>query len=88
MLPVLVRLWRRPHPHLVAPALSYCALTAFVFGWHVHEKAILVPLCTLALTALDTRSDTRIFLFATGVATYSLFPLLFNATEAPLKWLL
>jgi len=42
MAPALVRLWRRPRPAEFADAAAYACLCGFVFGYHVHEKAILM----------------------------------------------
>lgn len=47
MVPVLVLLWRRPSRSRFLFAVVICALSSFVFGWHVHEKAVLVPLLPL-----------------------------------------
>lgn len=41
LLPCLMVLWRRPKPHTFAYAVAYAYLTGFMFGYHVHEKAIL-----------------------------------------------
>ncbi len=42
MVPVLLRLWRRPAPAEFGDAAAYACLCSFVFGYHVHEKAILM----------------------------------------------
>ena len=42
MAPALMRLWRRPRPSEFADAAAYACLCGFVFGYHVHEKAILM----------------------------------------------
>ena len=63
-----------------------CSLCSFLFGWHVHEKAILMailPFTLLAFTGKET--DARIFLFLQAVGHYSLFPLLFTSFETVIK---
>jgi hypothetical protein len=88
MLPVLVDVWRRPHPRLFPQALAYCLLTGFMCGWHVHEKAILPVLALLAICAADSADAAKLFLFASAVGHACLLPLLFTPAEAPVKHLL
>ena len=42
MAPALVRAWRCPKPSEFLDAAAYACLCSFVFGYHVHEKAILM----------------------------------------------
>ena len=42
MAPALIRLWRRPLPSEFGDAAAYACLCSFVFGYHVHEKAVLM----------------------------------------------
>jgi len=47
MQPCLWQLWKQPDARHFIVAVVQCALSSFLFGWHVHEKAILtatVPL--------------------------------------------
>ncbi|KAJ8676005.1 hypothetical protein QAD02_011791 [Eretmocerus hayati] len=65
-----------------------CGLTSFMFGWHVHEKAILtaiIPLCVLA--AID-KDDARAFLLLSSAGHTALFPLLYPNELTPLKLIL
>lgn len=41
MSPCLVLLWKKPHPKYFMESIAYANLCAFVWGYHVHEKAIL-----------------------------------------------
>uniref|UniRef100_A0AAY5LAV6 Alpha-1,3-glucosyltransferase n=1 Tax=Esox lucius TaxID=8010 RepID=A0AAY5LAV6_ESOLU len=68
--------------------LVVCALCSFMFGWHVHEKAILMAILPLSVLAVESREDAGIFLMLATTGHYSLFPLLFTATEMPTKVLL
>lgn len=43
----LVKLWRAPTYKSFVTALTLCGWTSFMFGWHVHEKAILLVLVPL-----------------------------------------
>lgn len=43
-LPALIRLWRKPTFENFMLAVILCGFASFEFGWHVHEKAILLIL--------------------------------------------
>ncbi|XP_052863602.1 probable dolichyl pyrophosphate Glc1Man9GlcNAc2 alpha-1,3-glucosyltransferase [Anopheles cruzii] len=85
MLPVTIKLWSVAgrestaylgHCFIRAIVLSGC--TSFLFGWHVHEKAILMVLIPLTLLSIVNANDARWTVFLGIVAHYSLFPLLFK----------
>lgn len=85
MLPCLAVLWRRPQPHLFLPAAAYASLCSFMFGYHVHEKAILTVTIPLALQAVQFRADARVFFVLSTAGHVALLPLLFTAAEYPIK---
>ncbi|XP_063497505.1 dolichyl pyrophosphate Glc1Man9GlcNAc2 alpha-1,3-glucosyltransferase isoform X20 [Symphalangus syndactylus] len=68
--------------------LTLCALSSFMFGWHVHEKAILLAILPMSLLSVGKAGDASIFLILTTTGHYSLFPLLFTTPELPIKILL
>lgn len=88
-LPALWGLWKRPQePWLLVRALVLCGLSAFLFGWHVHEKAILMPVLLATPLALCSRADAAVYVILSAAGHASLFPLLFQAAEMPAKVLL
>ncbi|KAH9999354.1 glycosyl transferase [Russula vinacea] len=68
----LVKLWRTPTHKSFLTALTLCGYTSFMFGWHVHEKAILLVL---------NYAYFRTFMIASTAGVVSLFPLLFTPAE-------
>jgi len=87
-LPSLVPLWRRPSiPALLSSSLL-CALSAFLFGWHVHEKAIMTALVPLGLLSLWHVDWARLWVTLATTAHVSFFPLIFTPIEGPVKYLL
>jgi len=87
MTPALISIMKRPYPGMIPMAIIYCSLCSFMFGYHVHEKAILmalIPMGILAAQGRDQRAAGR-FLFLTIIGTYSLFPLLTRPQEYLLK---
>jgi alpha-1,3-glucosyltransferase len=46
-LPILYQLWKNPTHDKFMHALILCGYGSFLFGWHVHEKAILMILIPL-----------------------------------------
>ncbi|PNJ51097.1 ALG8 isoform 15, partial [Pongo abelii] len=88
-LPSIFCLWFKPQgPRGFLRCLTLCALSSFMFGWHVHEKAILLAILPMSLLSVGKAGDASIFLILTTTGHYSLFPLLFTAPELPIKILL
>ena len=97
--PALLALFRRPHhPGMLARCTVYVSFCAFMFGWHVHEKAILVPWIIQTLVLAETgeeevakgkdatyRRRVHLFLLTSVAGIYCLFPLLENLIELPVK---
>lgn len=59
-----------------------------MFGWHVHEKAILLAILPLSLLSVESPKYAGIYLILTTTGHFSLFPLLFTPPEIPIKILL
>lgn len=88
MAPCLVCLWRNPDLHKFAAAVGYANLCGFMFGYHVHEKAVLTFLLPLALEAVRNVDAAADYILLSTASHVSLFPLLFKLAEIPIKWLL
>ncbi|KAL4769023.1 glycosyl transferase [Aspergillus nidulans var. acristatus] len=81
----LIKLWLRPDYYTFVGALTLCGYASFLFGWHVHEKAILLIIIPFSLIALKDRRYFSAFRPIAVAGHVSLFPLLFTAAEFPLK---
>lgn len=89
LLPLLKHLWEHPNqPKEYLRCLVLCAYSSFLFGWHVHEKAVLMIIIPLTLLALSDRQDANIYLITGLTGHFSLFPLFFATAETPTKALL
>lgn len=86
IIPSMLHLWLSPKgPQSFVRGLVLCAFGSFMFGWHVHEKAILLIILPLSLLVLDRKKDAQLFLVLSTVGHYSLFPLLFTQAETVSK---
>ena len=81
----LTKLWFQPDWGTFVGAITLCGYASFLFGWHVHEKAILLVLIPFSLLALNDRRYLGAFRPLAVAGHVSLFPLLFTATEFPIK---
>ncbi|XP_057495940.1 probable dolichyl pyrophosphate Glc1Man9GlcNAc2 alpha-1,3-glucosyltransferase [Actinidia eriantha] len=88
LFPCLIKAWRNPQPSMITRWVAYAYTCGFLFGWHVHEKASLHFAIPLAIVATQSMEDARHYFILSIVSCYSLFPLLFEAQEYPIKVLL
>ncbi|KAF2112593.1 ALG6, ALG8 glycosyltransferase family-domain-containing protein [Lophiotrema nucula] len=84
-IPFLVRLLIKPTWETFIGAVTLCGYASFLFGWHVHEKAILLVIIPFSLIALRDRRYFGAFRPLAVAGHVSLFPLLFTAAEFPVK---
>ncbi|RCI10950.1 hypothetical protein L249_5315 [Ophiocordyceps polyrhachis-furcata BCC 54312] len=75
----------RPTWEDLVGAVTLCGYAAFLFGWHVHEKAILLVVIPFSLVALRDRRHLSAFRPLAVAAHVSLFPLVFTPAEFPIK---
>lgn len=55
--------------------LYHCSLAAFVFGWHVHEKFVLVPLLAIVATGAPS-FNARLYTHFARLSTFAVLPLM------------
>lgn len=82
---MLLRLLSKPTWETFVGAVTLCGYASFLFGWHVHEKAILLVIIPFSLIALIDRRYLGAFRPLAVAGHVSLFPLLFTAAEFPVK---
>ncbi|KPJ16918.1 putative dolichyl pyrophosphate Glc1Man9GlcNAc2 alpha-1,3-glucosyltransferase [Papilio machaon] len=90
MVPALIKLWnlcadKKYRAMSFIRCITVCATCSFMFGWHVHEKAILMILIPISFLAVLGDVDGRLFLFLSTVGNYSLFPLLYPKSLIGIK---
>lgn len=81
----LVKLFARPTWENFIGAITLCGYSSFLFGWHVHEKAILLVIIPFSLIALKDRRHLGAFRPLAVAGHVSLFPLIFTPAEFPIK---
>ncbi|XP_065847505.1 dolichyl pyrophosphate Glc1Man9GlcNAc2 alpha-1,3-glucosyltransferase [Euphorbia lathyris] len=86
--PCLLKAWKNPQPQMVARWIAYAYTCGFFFGWHVHEKASLHFVIPLAIVAVQNLDDAKHYFLLSIASCYSLFPLIYEAQEYPIKVML
>lgn len=81
----LGKLFLRPSWDMFIRAVTLCGYASFLFGWHVHEKAVLLIIIPFSLVALRDRRHLGAFRPLAVAGNVSLFPLLFTVGEFPVK---
>jgi alpha-1,3-glucosyltransferase len=81
----LLKLFYQPTWDNFVAAVTFCAYASFLFGWHVHEKAILLVVIPFSLIAIKDRRYLSAFRPLAVAGHVSLFPLLFTPAEFPVK---
>ncbi|KAG6476542.1 hypothetical protein ZIOFF_065784 [Zingiber officinale] len=88
MSPCLIKAFQKPQAKHLIRWVAYAFTCGFMFGWHVHEKASLHFTIPLAVISVDSLNDARHYFLLSIVSCYSMFPLLFEPQEYPIKVLL
>ncbi len=66
-------------------SVVFTSLTSFMLGYHVHEKAIVIPLIVQTFLLDQSYQDRALYLFLALSATTSIFPLISGYLEWMLK---
>lgn len=84
---LLLFVWRKSYGQSFAVWVGFGNAIAFEFGYHVHEKALLMILFPLLLHA-SIKGDTekKLYKLLSLASCVTVFPLLFNETDNVLKW--
>ena len=84
----LIPLFFQPNFERFIGAISLCAYASFLFGWHVHEKAVMLIIIPLAFVICQDRRLLPSFQLLTSAGYVSLFPLLYGSAEWMFKSLI
>ncbi|XP_055914228.1 probable dolichyl pyrophosphate Glc1Man9GlcNAc2 alpha-1,3-glucosyltransferase [Eupeodes corollae] len=92
MVPCVIRLLffteKRDSGRAFLQAVAICSCTSFMFGWHVHEKAILMVTIPLSLLGMLNQQDAEYSFLLSFIGHFSLFPLLFPPELIAVKYFL
>ncbi len=81
----LIPLFLQPTYARFVGATTLCAYASFLFGWHVHEKAILLVIFPMTLIACYDKRVLGPFNLLVACGYVSLFPLIFTPGEWVVK---
>ncbi|KAG7191997.1 glycosyl transferase [Scheffersomyces spartinae] len=77
----LIPLFFQPNYKRFVGALVLCGYASFLFGWHVHEKAILIVIFPITFLVCNSKSLLAPFNLLVSCGYVSLFPLIFTPGE-------
>lgn len=80
----LIPLFLQPTFERFLGALTLCGYASFLFGWHVHEKAILIVIFPISFLVTRDKRLLSSFNLLASCGYVSLFPLIFT----PEEWLI
>eukprot|EP01147_Barroeca_monosierra_P008769 gene8769-1148_t len=84
MLPFLYQLMAiRTTPARLYEAVVLCGLASFMFGWHVHEKAIILALLPLSVIAFSDPILSKSHFLLQLSGGYALLPLIYTPQGQP-----
>ncbi|KAG0144343.1 hypothetical protein CROQUDRAFT_47424 [Cronartium quercuum f. sp. fusiforme G11] len=81
----MTKLWQDPTYIRFLKSIVLSAMTSFLFGWHVHEKAALLFLVPMTFLATEDYQHFRTWMIASSAGIFGLFPLLIKPAETPIK---
>ncbi|CUM64771.1 uncharacterized protein PRCAT00002382001 [Priceomyces carsonii] len=81
----LIPLFLQPNFNRFVGALTLCGFASFLFGWHVHEKAILLVIFPMSFIVSNDKTLLGPFNLLVSCAYVSLFPLIINPEEWVVK---
>ncbi|GMM31855.1 dolichyl-P-Glc:Glc1Man(9)GlcNAc(2)-PP-dolichol alpha-1,3-glucosyltransferase [Martiniozyma asiatica (nom. inval.)] len=77
----LALLFMQPTYQRFLGSITLCAWSSFIFGWHVHEKAVMLIIVPISFIICQDRRLLPPFQLLTSAGYVSLFPLLFGSAE-------
>ncbi|CAK9439134.1 uncharacterized protein LODBEIA_P33580 [Lodderomyces beijingensis] len=81
----LIPLFLQPTYRRFVGAITLCGFASFLFGWHVHEKAILLVIFPMTLIVARDQKLLPAYNLLVACGYGSLFPLIFTSNEWLLK---
>ena len=85
IIPALIKVYQSPTSFNLIKCTLHTTFSAFMLGYHVHEKAILVPLICSILISFESKGYCKLMLHMTIPAIFSIFPLLMKPAELVTK---